>query len=249
MYTRSQFIELLIRNYGFSLKEAIERVDNLGLVDEEAARYEESLAPRVPLIPRLIEPGDSLHSDLNQHLIAQQLHAFMNDPLPEDGAFDSKSFLRRGVEGQCSEILEYIRKNRTRPISKGGCSEDGGQYAKQWCYLLLSYCADHGEPLPDRLLDLAFKIFGCAEHRFTRQSGAAGQRSIADDFDLGVSEVKDIDVFIKAAELEGRAQADGVTLSLNQLANKVGASRASIRRWRQSGFYKSRAHHACAMCN
>lgn len=154
----------------------------------------------------------------------------------DQGISDPNEACPEGVRIIAQELAEALSNERQRiaDVGEGQDSAHCRDYrvdarTREWAYILSAYCRKFGIAPPDALLWLLFEAL-----QLTEMQPSAAVRS-----ELGMPDgVSDAYAFQEAARIEGEAAAlTGSWPSINEMAQKVGVARDTIRRWRQSSQY------------
>lgn len=104
------------------------------------------------------------------------------------------------------------------------------KYHKSWAFSLLTYCRKHGQPAPPRLMDLIFDALGCRPFSPDPQ--------FLEDIGL-TSDISMPEIAAQAAEIDGRADAAGESVSQLELGRRLNVSRTTVARWRAREDYQA----------
>lgn len=244
MIERYQLIQNLVWSGWYSLEGAMVEADRLDLSE---------LDPNFPLgsgdqdrppkyghnvVPHLFDNADGIAPQLASYVATQE--RFARHERGDDDAAQlsiASEFNARGVARICNGLLDEIERGQVPRRGDKGRPKDGGAKAKNWCYALHIYCANHGERATPELLHLTFQVLNCAEMappvEMRRQLGLA-------------EKPKKRPQFLQAIELDAEYWArHGRQRPEKILADLVGVDRTLIRRhWRPEAEYQRRLRFA-----
>lgn len=174
--------------------------------------------------PRLFAWGD--------HGVPGEFEGYLGD-LETSARWDGgeRDFAAEGVQVAANETLARLREETDQFIDAKGHPPKLSHEIRSMLYLLHAYCAKWNKPAPPALLWLTLETLGLKEGRPAPEV----ERLLR--LDVGII---DREAFHQASALDGEADAAGQTLSISELARKVGVSRATVRRWREMRGYRSR---------
>jgi hypothetical protein len=143
----------------------------------------------------------------------------------------SSNYQAAGVERLAESVRDQIRLARQSFVRKSGESLPRlSHYQRSMIYMLQAYCAHHGKPAPS---DLLWLMFDALELQPEKPAASLEE-------EIKVVSGVDVSRFLKASLLDGQAVARGEELSGRALAELVGVSRDTIKRWRAMKEYKDR---------
>lgn len=150
-------------------------------------------------------------------------------------------FQGEGVEIMAGRMLDELRQKYLK--APPGRPAKLPPAVAAWCYALLAYCTEYGEPVPPTLLWLLFEALalreGAPPPEILDAMGLPGGIGRGQAFHL-----EKVEAFMFACWLDGRADAKGAPLSLAALARMTSVSRTTLRRWRTTAEYVARRRSA-----
>lgn len=177
---------------------------------------------------------DGVPGEIERHIRAAGAENESGDEQSER-TIRSIGYSKSGVENLCDSLLADLRSDREPARGKKAHFPKLSHEIATWCFLLHAYCTKYGEPAPEKLLWLTFESLGLKE----------GQPSVAVERRLSLPEnISNVTAFLQAAALDGEADARGENLSLSILEKQTGASRQTVRRWREMQTYRERREAA-----
>ncbi|SEO92554.1 hypothetical protein [Aquisalimonas asiatica] len=139
-----------------------------------------------------------------------------------------------GVEAIACRLLRELDNERQK-VDHQRRESRVPEHIKQWAYVLQAYCRRHRYQPPTELMELTFEALELVE-----QKPAA---DLTQRLRLPAG-VRDRPGFIEASRRDGEADAAGSPLSVKALADDLGVSRDTIRRWRERPEYNARREFA-----